>query len=195
VFYTYAHTKPDGTIFYIGKGTGNRAWKKSNRNRHWSNIVNKHGRFEVEILANWSTEQEAFEHEALLIFCFRKMGYVLANMTNGGEGISGLKLTEEHKRKIGDAHRGAKSHWFGKPKSEEIKQKISNTKLKQNLRGSTCINFKGFILATNIKTGEEIKFEGVSELNAFGFQNTNVYKCLNGKRKSHKGYTFKRLEK
>ena len=79
MFYTYAHTKPDGTIFYIGKGSKRRAWKTHNRNKHWKSIVEKHNGFNVEILANWDTEQEAFDHEVLLISCFKDMNYILAN--------------------------------------------------------------------------------------------------------------------
>ena len=60
MFYTYAHTKPDGTIFYIGKGTKHRAWKTHRRNNHWKSIVQKYGSFNVEILANWKTEKEAY---------------------------------------------------------------------------------------------------------------------------------------
>jgi hypothetical protein len=194
MFYTYAHTKPDGSIFYIGKGAGVRAWKKTPRNQHWKNIVAKYKNYNVEILANWENEQEAFDHEVLLISCFRDMGYTLANMTTGGEGTSGLILTKEHKQKIGNAQRGAKNWCFGKPKTKEHKTKISVTKQAQKLLGAKCINFKCSIAATNIKTGAEIILSGTSEMHAAGFQNSNVFKCLNGKRKSHKGHTFKRLQ-
>jgi hypothetical protein len=100
MFYTYAHTKPDGTIFYIGKGSKRRAWKTHNRNKHWKSIVEKHNGFNVEILANWNTEQEAFDHEVLLISCFKDMNYILANKTDGGEGASGYKHLEETKLKM-----------------------------------------------------------------------------------------------
>lgn len=195
MFYTYAHTKPDGTIFYIGKGKDNRAWKKTRRNRFWVNTVKKYGSFGVEILADWETEKEALEHEILLISCFRKMGYKLVNLTDGGEGLSGFKHSEEHKKKISEALRGNKNPHFGKCKTAEQKKKISETKLAQNLKGELCVNFKCAILATNITSGEEIIFKGTTQLEAFGFQNPNVFKCLNGKRKSHKGHTFKRLDK
>jgi len=36
--------------------------------------------------------------------------------------------------------------------------------------------------------------KGSAELMAAGFQNPNVYKCINGKRKSHKGHTFNRVK-
>ncbi|RAZ47421.1 hypothetical protein DP175_03995 [Polynucleobacter paneuropaeus] len=55
-FYTYAHKKPDGSIFYIGQGSTKykRAYSTKGRNKHWHNVVNKHG-YEVEILAYWET--------------------------------------------------------------------------------------------------------------------------------------------
>jgi hypothetical protein len=195
MFYTYAHTKPDGTIFYIGKGTGVRAWKKTSRNPHWKNVVLKYKTYNVEILANWNTEKEALNHEILLISCFRDLGYKLVNMTDGGEGTSGLKMTEEVKQKISKALKGAKNWAYGKPKSKKVKQKIKESNLINALKGKKSVNFKAPILAINIQTGLETKFFGTAELEIAGFQSTNVYKCVNGKRKLHKGHIFKRLQK
>jgi hypothetical protein len=99
VFFTYAHYKPEGGLFYIGKGKRRRAYAMDGRNSHWQNIVNKYGRPTVKLLARWDTEQEAFDHEKLLISCFKDMGFVLANKTDGGEGSSGYKHTEESRMK------------------------------------------------------------------------------------------------
>lgn len=108
MFYTYAHYKPDNSVFYIGKGRGRRAWAKDNRNPHWHHVTAKHGEHKVEVLAQWPTEQEAFEHEKFLIWCFRDMGYSMANVTDGGEGCSGLVHTDAVKQKISEVHKGKK---------------------------------------------------------------------------------------
>lgn len=42
---------------------------------------------------------------------------------------TGKQLTHETKNKMSDAHKGEKNHNYGKPKTDEIKQKISNTLL------------------------------------------------------------------
>lgn len=97
MFYIYLHLrKSDNKPFYIGKGTisQKRAYSHSDRNQHWRNTVKKHG-LKVEILAEWAIEQEAFEHEKFLISCFKDMGHKLVNMTDGGEGMSGFKHTQE----------------------------------------------------------------------------------------------------
>ena len=96
-FLTYAHNKPDGSIFYIGKGTERRAHSSAGRNIVWKRTVEKHNGFGVEILARWSTEQEAFDHEIFLIDTFRQMGHQLANIAEGGMGSSGFRHTEAHK--------------------------------------------------------------------------------------------------
>jgi hypothetical protein len=136
MFYTYAHTKPDGTIFYIGKGKDRRAWSKEKRNPHWHNITSKYTDYGVEILANWDTEEEAFDHEKLLISCFRDMGYKLANVTDGGEGSAGYKFTEEQIKKVS----GVNNPWYGvtgsahpayqRPHSEETKEVLRQHSLK-----------------------------------------------------------------
>lgn len=106
MFFTYAHYKPEGGLFYIGKGKRRRAYAMDGRNSHWQNIVNKYGRPHVELLARWDTEIEALDHEKLLISCFRDMGYKLANKADGGTGASGYKFTDEQKKNLSLAHMG-----------------------------------------------------------------------------------------
>lgn len=97
---TYAHYRPDGRLFYIGKGSVRRAHSDKGRNNWWKRIVKKEGSFDVKILAIWKTEKEAFDHEILLIDCFRDMGYELTNISKGGKGSSGFRHTEEYKIKM-----------------------------------------------------------------------------------------------
>lgn len=94
---TYAHYKPDGSMFYIGKGSVSRAHSSSGRNVVWKRTVEKHGGFKVEILGRWKTEQEAFDHEIFLIDTIRKMGVPLVNISSGGLGSIGFRHTAEHK--------------------------------------------------------------------------------------------------
>jgi hypothetical protein len=140
VFHTYAHYKPQGGLFYIGKGTVKRAYAMDRRNSHWQNVVNKYGRPDVKLLARWDTEAEALDHEILLISCFRDMGVELANKTAGGEGLSGYKHTEEAKLKNSLAHmghtpwnkgtKGIMIAWNkGVPASEDQKLKFRMAKL------------------------------------------------------------------
>ena len=96
-FLTYAHNKPDGSIFYIGKGTERRAHSSAGRNIVWKRTVKKHNGFGVEILSRWSTEKEAFDHEIFLIDTFRQMGYQLVNIAKGGMGSAGFRHSDEHK--------------------------------------------------------------------------------------------------
>ena len=116
-FYTYAHINPStNKIFYIGKGKSYRLNNTSKRNQHWKNIVKKYG-FKSQILAYWDTEQEALNHEELLISCFKDMGYKLANKADGGKVNSGWKHSEEFKEKL-------KIRFKGKFVSQETKEKL-----------------------------------------------------------------------
>lgn len=142
MFYTYAHYKPNDVVFYIGKGQGKRAFSLAYRNKHHTNIVLKHGKPKIEILSHWKTESEAFEHEKFLIECFKDLGFKLANKTNGGEGASGVVVSEETRLKMRNSHlnqkrtpeqcerirlaiAGKPRPNARKPKSEEHKKAIS----------------------------------------------------------------------
>lgn len=124
MFYTYAHITSDtNRIFYIGKGSGKRLHRKDARNQHWHNTVAKHG-YKAIKLADWKTSEEAFNHEKLLISCFKDMGHKLVNQSEGGDGNSfagglsfkGKKHSESAKEKCRLAN-------IGKTVSEESKQK------------------------------------------------------------------------
>jgi hypothetical protein len=81
--YVYGHYTLDGRLFYIGKGTGKRAWVKDNRNPYWKNTVAKYG-WEVRILEDNLTEEQAFVKERQLI---EEMGVDnLTNLSTGGKG-------------------------------------------------------------------------------------------------------------
>lgn len=120
--YVYSHHKPDdGSVFYIGKGSGNRAYTYGNRNKYWKNTVAKHGGFEVHILASKLTANEALNFERIVITKLRENEKVkLSNLTDGGDGSYnpsdetrekmrlakiGRKLSSEHKNKISEANK------------------------------------------------------------------------------------------
>jgi hypothetical protein len=126
-FYVYIHRLEGQELpFYIGKGRGRRAWKTDRRSQYWKNIV-KEGRLSVEIVQNALTEKEAFELERLLIKQYgrRQYGGCLCNLTDGGEGGSGMVMSEEAKAKLAAAARGKPAHNKGVPLSDETKQKLS----------------------------------------------------------------------
>ena len=133
MFYTYAHYKPDNSVFYIGKGQRNRAFDKISRSKKWKAVVQK-GEYKVEILARWPTEQEAFEHEVFLIECFRSMGAPLVNVSKGGYGASGYRHTAEYVEYMKSIMSGSGNAFFGKTHSASTKEKISQTKKKNPTR-------------------------------------------------------------
>lgn len=161
IFYVYLHRRlTDNKVFYVGKGHANRAWVRSNRNKYWNNVVEKHG-YSIEIVFENLTEDDAFKIEKDTILEMRYFGFPLVNMTDGGEGSWGLKqnpvmvqerakrrkgipLSKEHREKISCAQKGKpkskhaveKSRLAntGRKQSEETKKKRSNT-LKQK---GTC---------------------------------------------------------
>ena len=96
-FYVYGHFKPDGNIFYIGKGHGRRAWRRSGRSNFWHRTVQKHGGYQVVLLHEHLSEDEAFltEKEEIEFWGRRSDGGFLINLTDGGDGTSGYVYTAE----------------------------------------------------------------------------------------------------
>jgi hypothetical protein len=110
-FYTYIWLREDGSPYYVGKSFhGNPAYPKGERAYRKGCPLRERIRIQ-----NWPDEATAFAFERYQIdFWGRKdLGTgVLRNMTDGGDGITGLKLDPEmvirRNKAIGDANRGRK---------------------------------------------------------------------------------------
>lgn len=126
-FYVYLHRRAsDGTVFYVGKGQGNRATRTDSRNQYWRNIVAKHG-FVVEYVLRDIQEWYAMEVEREQIALYGRSN--LCNLTDGGEGGAGLVVSEATRAKKAAIQRGRKH-------APEVKKKISEAlKLRESLTG------------------------------------------------------------
>ena len=129
-FYTYCYLNENNIPYYIGKGTGRRAY-------HVHDNVSVPPKDRILILKNNLTEDEAFNHEMYMIFLFgkRSEGGVLENINDGGRYNTppswiGKRHTEESKKKISKSVSGEKHPFYGKPLTEEHKNKIKETKRK-----------------------------------------------------------------
>jgi hypothetical protein len=79
VFGTYTHARPDGRVFYVGKGTEKRAFSltpdKRRCNKHHANIVKKYGA--ENIIVGWvacESEKQALGLEMHLKYTEKNSG-------------------------------------------------------------------------------------------------------------------------
>ena len=110
-FYVYAFLREDRTPYYIGKGVGNRAWKKRRRNSPPADSSR------IIILKETLTESEALTEEIRLIHFYGRKDLgtgILRNLTDGGEGTSGCIASPETLAKRSAAMSGENNPNFGK---------------------------------------------------------------------------------
>jgi hypothetical protein len=134
-YYVYAYLRDDGTPYYVGKGKDRRAWNP----KHSVSVPKDESK--IVMLHENLTEDRAFELEINLIkeYGRKDLGTgILRNLTNGGDGPSGMVVTEERRKKISDANKGKPSPMKGrknpglssalkgKPKSPEHIEKVRN---------------------------------------------------------------------
>lgn len=120
MFYVYAHIRKDtNKIFYIGKGSSNRLYRKDNRNKYWKHITNKHG-FDAIILESNLTESEAFDLEKFYIKQYKDKGLILVNQTDGGDGNNPSGgFSFKNKKHSLETKMLLSSQKIGKPKTKE----------------------------------------------------------------------------
>ena len=94
-YYTYTHSTPDGDVFYVGKGSGHRAYSTGKRTLAWRQMVEQHGGITIRIVARFEVEADAFAHEIALVDKYSEQGVLLLNLTAGGQGPLGYCQTEE----------------------------------------------------------------------------------------------------
>jgi hypothetical protein len=146
-YYTYAYLREDKTPYYIGKGKGRRIKKRCK-----GDVCPPSDSSRVVFLKINLTEEEAFRHEIYMIAVFGRKDLgtgILRNKTNGGDGTSGAKLSEEtkskmrkpksitHRENISSARKNLYSegyvhNWTGKTHKPETIEKCRVTKLGGN---------------------------------------------------------------
>jgi hypothetical protein len=139
MFYVYIHKlATDGKPFYVGKGSGKRAWSKQ-RNQFWKNVANKHG-FSVEIVKDGLTEIEAYELEAKLVSEYGRDN--LTNLSDGGYGSASGRVVGENEKRLkrerfagkpgrqwsAEQREAARVRGTGRKHTEEARRKISEAK-------------------------------------------------------------------
>ena len=120
-YYTYAYLRENGTPYYVGRGCGRRVYE--NHKRRSGKFVPVPPRDRILILKSELTFEESVRHEAYMIAILGRKDLktgILVNMSEGGEGNKGHKHSEETLLLMSKQRKGKK-------KSEEWKQKISQS--------------------------------------------------------------------
>ena len=197
--YVYLHKKDNGSIFYVGKGTGYRAWQFTNRNAYWKRVRKKYG-INVVIFKDDMTDKDALNLEVELISVIGKEN--LTNFTDGGDGTSGFNHSEETIRKMSKSHKGKESWAKGVKFSEEHKRKMSlaakgkkkslahRKALSDSLMGKSFGHYKMIDTKTNIEYQSLQNYCIKNNLNL-----TTVWSHLNGKTKKNKYEHLKYLNR
>jgi hypothetical protein len=159
-YYTYAYLREDKTPYYIGKGTGDRLYKKGSRV-----FAPPKDKSRIIYLKQNLTEEEAFKHEIYMIAVLGRKDLgtgILHNRTDGGDGVSGAIRSDETRKRMSEARKGkphSEEHVKnlsrankGKTRSEETRKRISEAhkgkthleesiqKMSEKKKGKKCWN-------------------------------------------------------
>jgi len=129
-YYVYAYIRENtsivakaGTPYYIGKGSGRRAWVKDKDKKHGSVYRPKDFK-NIVILENNLTDLGALALERRLIRWWGRVDLgtgILRNRSDGGTGPGGIIRSEEFKKRM----TGSGNHFFGKHHTEQTKKLLS----------------------------------------------------------------------
>jgi len=141
MYYVYSYLREDHSPYYIGKGSGKRAYTKGPKE-----VKPPRDKSRVRILKEDLTEEEAFLLEKLYILMFGRIDLgtgILRNRSDGGDGASGALRSPEFREKLRQANLGKKRpQWVydkiaasntGKKASAETRAKMSAAR-----KGRTC---------------------------------------------------------
>lgn len=197
VVYIHINNKT-GDVFYVGKGTygGKVGYDRpiessdSRRNEIWHKYVKDiDNDFTVKIVKELECEDDAFEYEKELQKHYWSIGQASCSLLHGEEWDRKMKLIysdDKRNRKISEKLKG-------RPKSEELKKKISHT-----LKGVYCRenNSNKRKVKQYTLDNEFVKeYSSLSEgARAVGGHAGHICKVCNGEMNKHKGFIWRYSE-
>lgn len=128
VVYCYLREKEDrfgiyGTVYYVGKGRPNRPYQCYNYSRTVKCPRDRDNK--IVILHKDLKEETAFDYEKKLIELYGRIDTtefgVLRNLTDGGEGPTGILVTEEKRKRLSGKNNGM----YGKTHTPEARRTMS----------------------------------------------------------------------
>lgn len=186
-YYLYHHIIPDTEeVFYVGVGKHSRILNTKNgkRNSSWTEQFEKTGLI-LEIIEEFDRPKEAYEAEILEIKRLRDQGHKLTNISGGGKG---------GQRGVKPWNAGVKN-----PFSKETLKKLSISGKRyysndeNRVKHAKKCGSDRIFEAIHISTGK-IEWRGYRQIECariFDLRQDCISKVLQGKAKSHKGFTFR----
>lgn len=187
----YFHINPlKNEIFYVGIGNIKRPYKKARRSKMWNNIVNKYG-YIIHISETNLKWKDACDKEK---FYINKLGRrdlnlgPLVNHTNGGDGVNGYVITEEHKAKLKDGQSKRL------PRSKESSIKISNSlkALSSDVKKRVSDSHKKPIIQCDLSNNFIKEWNGAIDIYlSLGILRSSITQCCKNKIKTSGGFIWK----
>ena len=155
-YYVYVHKDEDGKVFYVGKGTGKRAWSQD-RDTVWHRHVKERlgGRYNVEIVKNELDEDEALlmENEVMLAH-----GDRLLNFAKAIGGVSFEVTINQEKPQV-------ERVWLPNHKDIDLEENTRYWKLREN--NSAFVRATKPFEAVNMETAVTRYREGLSKMREY----------------------------
>jgi hypothetical protein len=148
----YLHkTKDTNEVFYVGIGKSKkRAFDKHRRSNIWKSYVDKHGVNVYITHENICWEDACLIEIYLISFWRENSNKKLCNLTDGGEGVLNVKLsnkvilyrnkkikeswTNERRKRYSEIFSGINNPYYDKKHSEEVRKKMSqNSNPRKNI--------------------------------------------------------------
>ena len=124
MYYTYAYLREDRTPYYIGKGSGRRAYSSNHR-------INLPPKDRILILKKFTNECDALKHEMYMISVFGRKDLgtgILQNLSDGGTGGASGYITTPQVRSLRSNRMMGNKIWSGRSHDKEAREKVSKAR-------------------------------------------------------------------